>query len=105
MNFMLLYLFGAIGAAFYAFPTFLASRSAEDTHYIALSTLLFSVFVGGIFGGVVTPFLGHRWPWTIDPVPYPLALGVGLLANPLLPLIIERGKALFDSFRIGGPKQ
>jgi len=32
----------------------------------------------------------------VNPTPYPLAVGLGLLANPLTPLIIDRGKAFFN---------
>lgn len=99
-----LYLFGAIGAAFYGFPLYLASRKNKDEAF-GLPILLFTIAVGSVFGGVVTPFIGAKAAWTVDPSPVPLALGVGLLSNKWLPKIIEKGVTWFDGWNGGGIKK
>lgn len=105
MESVYLFLLGGVGAICYAFPTYLQGRTAGEPY--SLSTFVFSVFVGVVFGGVLTPFIGKAYPWTVDPEPYPLAFVLGLMANPLLPRIINRGKAIFSgfSFNNGGAKR
>lgn len=103
MDEALLFLLGGIGAAFYGVPVYVACRANPECP-AALTTLVFAIAVGTVMGGILTPFVGSKFPWTVDPVPYPLALGIGLLANPLLPRIIDRGKAIFDSLSFKGPK-
>lgn len=97
-----LFLLGGLGAACYAFPTYLQDRAAKEPY--GFWTFAFAVLVGIIFGGVFTPFIGSRAPWTVDPEPYPLAFVLGLMANPLLPRIINRGKAIFNGLSLNGGK-
>ena len=99
----ILFCCGGIGAFLYSFPVFLSCRKA-DCSWTCYLVLIYSIFTGAIFGLFLTPFIGHKWSWTIDPVPYPLSIGVGLLANPLLPKIIEKGTAIFNSIGLGGNK-
>lgn len=100
----ILFLLGGAGAMFYAFPVFVAARRAGQDGY-SFTILCFSIGVGALFGGVLTPWIGARAPWTVDPEPYPLALVLGLLANPLLPRIVDRGTQIFNALSIGGGNQ
>lgn len=87
-------LFGALGSIIYAFPVFMTSKTEQSFERSA--NLGYAIFVGAVFGGVLTDAVGAEWQWTVKPTSYPLAVGVGLLANPLTPLIIDRGKAFFN---------
>jgi hypothetical protein len=91
---LLQFVFGGVGAIIYGFPLYMTSRK-EDT-FEAGANFMYAVFVGIVFGGVLSPAFGNRWSWLVNPTPYPLAVGLGLLANPLTPLIIDRGKAFFN---------
>lgn len=87
--------FGGVGAIIYGFPVFMASRKT-DVPFEAAANFVYAVFVGAVFGGVLPSAVGKNFAWAIDPTPYPLAVGLGLLANPVTPLIIDRGKAFFN---------
>jgi succinate-acetate transporter protein len=88
------FLFGGIGAIIYGFPLYMTARK-EDT-FEATAMFVYSVFVGIIFGGVLAPWIGYSAKWLVTPTAFPLAVGLGLLANPVTPLIIDRGKAFFN---------
>jgi hypothetical protein len=90
----LLFVFGGVGAIIYGFPMFMASR--KEDRFEAGANFVYAVFVGVVFGGLLTPGIGHSWHWLVTPTPFPLAVGLGLLANPVTPLIIDRGKAFFN---------
>lgn len=100
-----LFILGGVGAACYAFPTYVQSRIASEPY--SLLTFVFAIVVGVMFGGMFTPWVGRQAPWTVDPEPYPLAFVLGLMANVLLPRIINRGTSIFDgfSFTNGGAKR
>lgn len=101
---LLCFVFGGIGASFYAVPLYLKTRHAAEDPF-TLPMLLLAVSVGSVFGGVLVPFIGAKAPWTVDPIPYPLALGVGLLANKWLPRILDKGMGVLDLVNFGGPKK
>jgi hypothetical protein len=89
-------LFGGVGAIIYGFPVYMASRKADDVPFESAANFAYAVFVGAVFGGVLPSAIGGHFKWAIQPTPFPLAVGLGLLANPVTPLIIERGKAFFN---------
>lgn len=101
MNDIMLYVFGAAGALIYAFPLYLASLGAVPPGKFALAVLAFSVFVGGLIAAALVPLLGNRWPFLVMPSPYPLAIGVGLAANPLVPVFVRKVTGWAESYRIG----
>ncbi len=101
----LLYLFGGIGALIYAFPMYLAAASADPPGRFALTVMFFSVFVGAILSPVLVPMLGHRWDFLVQPEPYPLAVGVGLASNPLMPIFIRKLRDWAESYNPGGTKR
>lgn len=84
---VILFLFGAVGAAAYAFPMFRAARAAGEVD--ALWAFLFSLGLGGIVTVVSVPALGHWQPWTVKPDPRLTALIVGLFVNPLIPPLLK----------------
>lgn len=104
MNDPLLYLFGAFGALLYSFPVYLAAASTTPPGRFALVILAFSVVVGAVVGPVLVPMLGNWKPWLVTPEPYPLALGIGLAINPLMPIIIRRLTKYAEAFNPGGVK-
>lgn len=105
MNNPLLYIFGGIGALIYAFPMYLAAASSVPPGRFAIAIVFFSVFVGAVIAPVLVPLLGHRWPFLIDPEPYPLAVAVGLASNPLMPIFIRKLTGWAESFNLGGTKK
>ena len=104
MTDILLYVFGAVGAFIYAFPLYLTAASAVPPGRFAVAVLTFSVFVGAMIAAALVPLLGARWPFLVDPAPYPLAVGVGLAANPLVPLFVRKVTGWAESYRIGESK-
>jgi hypothetical protein len=106
---VILYLFGAVGAAFYALPMYLAARKGGDGD--ALPILIMAVIVGGLIADPITRVLGARFVWMVHPDARPLAFGVGLLVNPVAqplvrtisPLVVEYVANLFRA-AIGGGK-
>jgi hypothetical protein len=101
----LLYLFGGIGALIYSFPMYLASASAVPPGRFAFVVMLFSVFVGAVLSPVLVPLLGHRWPFLVEPEPYPLAVAIGLGANPLMPIFIRKLTGWAEAYNVGGTKR
>jgi len=99
-----LYLVGAVGALIYAFPMYLASAGKVPPPHWPLAALLFAVFTGAVLSPLLVPTLGHRWPFLVDPEPYPLAFGVGLLANPIVPVVVRKATGWADAYTIGGNK-
>lgn len=99
-----LYLMGAIGALIYAFPMYLANKSKvpPDTHPIP--ALAFAIFTGAVLAPLITPVLGKRWPFMVDPEPYPLAFVLGLLANPIVPVFVRKATGWAEAYQIGGKK-
>jgi hypothetical protein len=104
MHDILLYIFGGVGALIYSFPVYLAAMGLEPPSKFALASLAFSVFVGAIIAPVLVQILGHRWPFMVLPEPYPLAVGIGLAANPLVPVFIRRVTGWAESYNIGAKK-
>lgn len=91
----MLFLMGGLGALIYGLIAF--HKDYETKGWKSASVTLASVvFTGIVFGGVFTPAIGHKYPWAIQPASEPLALAVGLMANPVLPFIIEKGKGLLE---------
>lgn len=104
MTDILLYVFGAIGALIYSFPVYLAALQLVPPARFAAVVLVFSVFVGGVIAPVLVLILGHRWPFLIDPEPYPLAIGIGLGANPLVPIFVRKLTGWADRYNLNGEK-
>jgi len=104
MRDVLLYLLGGVGAAIYAFPMYLAAIQQEPPLRFAVPVLVFSLFVGTMLAPTFVPLLGHRWPFLVDPEPYPLAVAVGLAANPLAPIFVKRLKKWAETYGTGGKK-
>lgn len=100
----LLYVFGAVGALIYSFPQYLAALSANPPGRFALISLAFAVFLGSVFAPVLVPLLGHRWPFLVVPEPYPLAIGIGLVANPLTPIFVRKATGWAEGYNLGGKK-
>jgi hypothetical protein len=105
MNDHLLYIFGAVGALIYSFPMYLAAASSVPPAKFALVIMMFSVFVGAMLAPVLVPLLGHKWNFLVDPEPYPLAVGIGLASNPLMPIFIRKLTGWAESYNPGGPKR
>ncbi len=101
----LLYLFGAIGALIYAFPMYLAAAAAVPPGKFAFIVMLFSIATGAILAPLLVPMLGHRWGFLVQPEPYPLAVAVGLLCNPLIPIFVGKIRDWAESFKFGGMKR
>ncbi|MEG3089490.1 hypothetical protein [Sphingomonas sp. PB4P5] len=100
----LLYLFGAAGALIYGFPVYLAAIQTDPPTRFASAVLTFSVFTGAIIAPMIVPMLGHRWPFLVNPEPYPLAVAMGLAANPLVPIFVRKMTGWADAFQLGGKK-
>lgn len=92
---------GAVGALMYSFPILLAALKAVPPGRFAWTTALFSVFLGAALAPIFVPNLGAKWPFLVQPEPYPLAVGVGLMVNPLTPIIVRRLTKFADSYQIG----
>jgi len=88
-----IYLCGALGAAIYAVPVLLAALSSVPPGRFAYFSLGFAIVVGTVCAPLATSALGNWKPWLVVPTPYPLAAGVGLLANRLVPLIMNKAVA------------
>lgn len=100
----LLYVFGAVGALIYSFPLYLSALNLVPPGRFALPVLIFSVFVGAVLAPILVPMLGGRWSFLVDPEPYPLAVGIGLGANPLVPIVVRKLTGWADSYNLGGTK-
>ncbi|WP_260597804.1 hypothetical protein [Sphingomonas endolithica] len=100
----LLYLCGGAGALIYGFPVFLAAIQTDPPTRFALVVLIFSVFVGMIIAPVLVPMLGHQWSFLVSPEPYPLAVAMGLAANPLVPIFVRKMTGWADAYQLGGKK-
>jgi len=100
----LLYLFGAVGALIYGFPMFLAAISTVPPTRFALASLAFAVFLGSVAAPVLAQILGNRWSFLVDPQPYPLAVGIGLVANPLVPIFVRKVTGWAEGYNLGGKK-
>ncbi len=100
----LFYLFGALGALIYAFPVYLAAVSTVPPGKFALVAMVFAVFVGGVLAPVLVPLLGHRWPFLVQPEPYPLAVVIGLACNPVMPIFMRKLTGWAESFNPGDTK-
>jgi drug/metabolite transporter (DMT)-like permease len=81
---------GVAGALIHSFPTYIRNISKTPPVEFALLTLGFSLFTGSVCALLFTNLIGHHWPWTIEPEPWPLALVVGLGSNPLVPILLGR---------------
>jgi len=106
VNDPLLYVCGAAGALMYAFPMYMIAIMKEPPAKFALQILIFSIFVGGFVAPVFTLTLGNvSWlSWMVKPEPYPLALIIGLLSNPFMPVIVRKATEWADSYQIGDTK-
>ena len=89
---------GAAGALTYSFPAYLRAISRTPPLNFALITLGFTIFVGSMSAALFTSMVGHRWPWTIEPEPWPLAVVIGLASNPLIPIAVRRIEAWAETF-------
>ncbi len=88
----MLWFWGLCGAFGYAFPRLLkAWKETENTpgRWWAqnLMEAMIRIGVGVIFATAATPFIGHRYPWTVDPSPICLATVLGLYANQAEPML------------------
>lgn len=99
MEHALLFVWGGVGAAMYGYPLYRVARKTEPVGE-AFANLVYVIFVGAVFGGLLPPMLAANdyMAWTVKPVPYPLAVTLGMMANPATPLIIERGKGFLNMF-------
>jgi hypothetical protein len=105
MSDYLLYLLGGVGALIYAFPMWLAAVSTVPPARFAFTAMLFAVFVGAVLAPALVPLLGHRWPFLVEPEPYPLALAVGLACNPVMPIFVRKLTGWAESYNLGGTKR
>lgn len=99
-----LFLVGAIGALIYAFPMYLASAGKVPPPHWPLATLIFAVFTGAVISALLVPTLGHRWDFLVQPEPYPLAFVVGLMANPMVPVVVRKLTGWAEAYNLGGKK-
>jgi drug/metabolite transporter (DMT)-like permease len=89
---------GAAGAFTYSFPLFLKGLGKKPPSAHGGKYLGFAVFVGAIFAAVFTRIVGHHFPWTVEPEPWPLALVIGLCSNPVVPVIVSKAKGWAETF-------
>lgn len=92
---------GAGGAIIYGLPVYFKQISQIPPEKLALAQLALVVFVGALCAAILTNFIGHRWPWTVQPEPYPLALVIGIASNSLIPILLEKLKGAAAGFNIG----
>ena len=100
-QFVFLALCGAFGALLYSFPIYIAALKSVPPGRFALAMLGFAVIVGAFAAPILVPLLGHRWPFLVEPEPFPLAVGVGLAVNPISPILIKKLTGWADSFNLG----
>jgi drug/metabolite transporter (DMT)-like permease len=100
---IVLALCGMAGALTYSVPLYIRAVSKIPPTPFALTNLIFSVFVGCVTAILFTRMIGHHWPWTVQPEPWPLAMMVGLGSNPLVPIVLRRLEAFAETF--GGKTQ
>lgn len=103
-TFLTLALCGALGALLYAFPIMIAALKLVPPGRFAWTSMGFSVLVGGLMSPILVPLLGSRWPFLVQPEPYPLAVGIGLAINPLAPIAIKKLTGWADAYQIGNTK-
>lgn len=96
--FLLLAACGIAGALIYSFPAYLRAISRKPPLEFAFVTLIFSLFVGSVAAALFTNLIGHNWPWTVEPEPWPLALVIGLASNPLVPIVLKRVEHWAETF-------
>ncbi len=82
----MLWFWGLGGAFSYAFPRLLKAWKETENRTPSwwgrqLSETIGALFIGVIFAEAATPFVGHRFPWTVEPTPVALAVVIGLYAN------------------------
>lgn len=82
----------------YSFPVYLKAASKVPPARFALATCIFSILVGGLFAAIFTRIIGFRWPWTVEPEPWPLALVIGLGCNPLVPIFLRKMEKWAEAF-------
>lgn len=103
-TFVSLALCGALGALLYSFPILLAALRAVPPTRFAWLAAMFSVLIGATMAPILVPLLGHRWPFLVEPEPYPLAVGIGLAINPFAPIIVKKLTGWADAYQIGNSK-
>jgi hypothetical protein len=96
---------GALGAALYGFPVFMAALNSVPPARFAWASLAFSIAVGALSTPLLVPTLGNRWPWLLVPEPYPLAIGIGLAVNPIAPILVRKLTGWVDAVNIGTTKK
>jgi hypothetical protein len=87
VNELILYVFGGVGALLYAFPMFLAARKGGDTD--ALPVFVVALIIGAVVADPLVAVIGVHFPWMLKPDGRPLAIAIGLLVNPVAPLIVK----------------
>lgn len=103
MDDLLLYVFGAVGALLYSFPMYIAAISIIPPSKFALHTLFFSIIIGATISPILTIVFGNHWPFLVVPIPYPLAAALGLLVNPIAPIIVARISKIAENYTPKGP--
>lgn len=94
---------GAAGAMIYSFPIYLKGISKVPPVKYAMVNCLFSIAVGLIMAVVLTRTIGHQFPWTVNPEPWPLALVIGLCSNPLAPIFVNKMRKWAEAFEGTNP--
>lgn len=94
---------GAAGAVTYSFPLYLKAITRVPPAKFALAACLFAIFVGCVTAALFTKLIGHHFPWTVEPEPWPLAMVIGLGSNPLVPKLLKFMERWADAYE-GVPK-
>lgn len=95
---LLLFICGMAGALTYSFPIYLKAVLAHPPIPLAAVNLAFSLFVGAVCAVIFTKVVGHHWPWTVEPEPWPLAMVIGLGSNPLVPIVLKKLESFAEAF-------
>jgi hypothetical protein len=89
---------GSAGALTYSFPVLIKGLSRKPPTKFAKVNFFFSVFVGCVCAMIFTRIIGHHFPWTVEPEPWPLAMVIGLGSNPLVPILLQKLEGWANAF-------
>jgi drug/metabolite transporter (DMT)-like permease len=95
---------GAGGALMYAAPVYIKGRSRVPPAQDGLLQLALALFAGALCAAVATQFIGHKWPWTVEPKPFALAVMIGLACHSAIPVLIHNIVKALELLKFGEEK-